>query len=243
MVIDSVDQLDKLIEVNDNTKNPFNVLIVDENFIANEKNKIDLILAKNKQKILVIQILSQTHIMNFNGSTIAYDDYIQMPFMMDLLAGKILSNIDRKKYIEYLNNENEKDEMFENAIIDSKIKVLVAEDNKVNQLVISKILDLLQIFHKVVSNGKEVLDEIKCDNYDLLILDIEMPVIDGINTIRHIKENNLVDKETPIIALTAHVLNENKQSFIDHGFNDCLAKPVTIDDVKKLILKYIKTNS
>lgn len=116
----------------------------------------------------------------------------------------------------------------------SKIKVLIVEDNKVNQIVTSKILEKNQISFEIVDNGFDALDKIKNSNFDLVFMDIHMKGIDGYETSKEIRKFNSTIK---IIALTAsdkvdivHHLNEAKM-------NDVLIKPFEHQDLLKIIKK------
>jgi PAS domain S-box-containing protein len=122
--------------------------------------------------------------------------------------------------------------------------VLVVEDEHINALVVSSMLQ--KIGHKatVVDNGYKALDLLKKEAFDCILMDIQMPQMDGIETARAIRQNsNDNSRETPIIALTAHAMKGDKELFLKAGMNDYLTKPVEIEDLQRVLNKYAATVS
>lgn len=112
-----------------------------------------------------------------------------------------------------------------------KLKVLVADDNRVNQTVLKGMLQKLGIDSTIVDNGEAALKEFENQQFDLFFLDCEMPVMDGFQTSQLIREHekkNNPGHSLPIIALTAHSLNEVNKKCFDAGMDDFLAKPITL---------------
>ncbi|RXJ88701.1 hypothetical protein CRV01_08715 [Arcobacter sp. CECT 8983] len=121
-------------------------------------------------------------------------------------------------------------------------KVLVAEDNETNQELISNILDSMNIKYSIQGNGLKVLNEYKQNSYDLILMDINMPVLDGVESFKEIRkyeEENFL-KQIPIIALTANAIKEDKERFLSLEMNEYLSKPINIDELKKVFNKYLK---
>ncbi len=116
----------------------------------------------------------------------------------------------------------------------SHLKILVAEDNKVNQMVIRGMLNRLKTKPDLVGNGKEALEAVKSNTdrpYDLIFMDCEMPVMDGFEASKKIREfEKNSDLPTAfIIALTAHALEEHREAVIASGMNYFLSKPMSLD--------------
>lgn len=112
-------------------------------------------------------------------------------------------------------------------------KVLVVEDNKVNAMIISKLLKKSGYEFKVVENGLLAVQEVQKNNYETILMDVEMPVMDGLEATRKIR---LFDPRTPIIAVTA---NGNYDDCIEAGMNDHLMKPVNFEYLKEILRKYV----
>ena len=122
------------------------------------------------------------------------------------------------------------------AITFSGANVLVAEDNKVNQLLITKLLEQYGIQPMIKENGNDVLEILKTNKFDLLLLDIQMPGLDGYKTCTAIRESgNLL----PVVAMTAYVMDAEKAKCKAAGMNDYLAKPLDENELKNILLKYL----
>ena len=118
-------------------------------------------------------------------------------------------------------------------------KVLVAEDSSVIQNLTKKILQFQNFDIKSVKNGKEVLKSMETESYDLILMDINMPQMDGMACIREIR--SMTDKtksSIPVVAITGNAKNYTEDDFSSAGFNDFLAKPLDfdklVDTVKRL---------
>lgn len=122
--------------------------------------------------------------------------------------------------------------------------VLVVEDEHINALVVSAMLQKIGHRATVVDNGYKALNLLKKEVFDCILMDIQMPQMDGIETARAIRQNsNDNSRETPIIALTAHAMKGDKELFLKAGMNDYLTKPVEIEDLQRVLYKYASTVS
>jgi signal transduction histidine kinase/CheY-like chemotaxis protein len=117
------------------------------------------------------------------------------------------------------------------------LKVLVAEDNRINQKVITSLVKNLGVNLTIVNNGQEALDEFKARDYDVILMDLEMPVMGGIEAAREIRklENDQECKKGVFIAaLSASVLKETRQAAIEAGINDFISKPFRLENIIKI---------
>jgi CheY-like chemotaxis protein len=112
--------------------------------------------------------------------------------------------------------------------------VLLVEDNEINQMIAEAMLESIGINVTVVANGQQALDEVKEKNYDLVLMDIQMPVMDGITACRKIRET---DQSLPIIALTANVMSDDILTYQVEGFNGHLAKPIDLDVLMQVLVQ------
>lgn len=124
----------------------------------------------------------------------------------------------------------------------SKLNILLAEDNPVNQLLAKKLLEKLGHTVTVVDNGQKVLDYLQLDKFDLLMMDIQMPVMDGLEATKIIRRDNSgrFDPDIPIIAITAHALKGDRELFMDGGMDFYLSKPVDKDELAGTIAQAMK---
>lgn len=123
----------------------------------------------------------------------------------------------------------------------SKGRILIVEDNMANQQVALSIIKKLGHEVELASNGSEAVDALKKSRFDLVIMDIQMPVMDGIEATQTIRkpDSGVVSPDIPIIALTAYAIKGDREKFIDAGMNDYITKPVTLQalaDVLKVWL-------
>lgn len=119
------------------------------------------------------------------------------------------------------------------------LRVLVAEDNQVNQLIITKILEKLGAQCLVVGNGKEVIDALQATPFQLVLMDCNMPEMDGYEATHLIRAKNLVpDKTIPIIAMTANAMRGDAERCLDAGMDDYLSKPLNFKKVSEVLLKW-----
>ncbi len=122
----------------------------------------------------------------------------------------------------------------------NKINILIAEDEEVNYMLMEQILSSDECNLLWAKNGLEAVELFK-ENPDIefIYMDIKMPVLDGISATKKIRELN---KDVPIVALTAYALSGDAEKFIAEGCNDYLAKPVKSIDIKSMISKYVRQN-
>ncbi|MFT4763839.1 MAG: signal transduction histidine kinase/CheY-like chemotaxis protein [Oleispira sp.] len=154
--------------------------------------------------------------------------------LIDLMGGEIdvVSEVDKgtvvsiflplkKAALEELNET----ELPKLTLLNTK-NVLLVEDNEINQMIAEAMLESIGINVTVAANGQQALDEVKDKNYDLVLMDIQMPVMDGITACRKIRESNQL---LPIIALTANVMSDDILKYQVEGFNGHIAKPIDLD--------------
>ncbi|MBC5992139.1 response regulator [Pontibacter cellulosilyticus] len=121
----------------------------------------------------------------------------------------------------------------------SGLQVLLAEDNEINQLLLRTILAQWGVEADVVTNGLEAIERLFEKPYDLVLMDMQMPVIDGFEAAEKIRSSESVNANVPIIALTAHTSQDEIQKCLLSGANTHLAKPFDQNELFKLIVKLI----
>ncbi|WP_316822596.1 response regulator [Pedobacter gandavensis] len=116
--------------------------------------------------------------------------------------------------------------------------LLVAEDKVVNQLVIVNILNRLGYQPDLVKNGEEAIDAVYGKDYDIVLMDMQMPVMDGLEATRLIRKKQF--KQPVIIALTANALKGDEQDCLDAGMDDYIAKPIRLEELMDKLEKWCK---
>lgn len=117
------------------------------------------------------------------------------------------------------------------------VRVLVVEDNLMNQKLVLQVLKRLGYQAKVADDGQRALDMLQETAFDVILMDIQMPIMDGYETTRQIRSK--FDKTVPIIAMTAHALASEQEECLKAGMNDFLSKPFKMEELQQLIRKYL----
>ena len=123
-----------------------------------------------------------------------------------------------------------------------KPHILLAEDHPVNQLVAKTMLEKLNCNVTIANNGEEAVEAVKKHRYDMIFMDMQMPVMDGLDATRNIRAYLLENRlpHMPIVALTANAMAEDKQKCLEVGMDDYMAKPVKKEKMAELIKHYMK---
>lgn len=154
------------------------------------------------------------------GSTFIFE--IPLTYSEQIVSTK---TIDYSKNISKLNLDN--------------IKILVVEDNKINQMITKKILNKMQLYCDVIDNGEDAVDMVKQNQYDVVLMDIHMPGISGLEATKIIRT---FDKDLTIFALTAVTLEDKMHEFDEAGFNDIISKPFKHEDFEKKLYSALENN-
>jgi signal transduction histidine kinase/CheY-like chemotaxis protein len=122
--------------------------------------------------------------------------------------------------------------------------VLLVEDNRINQMVATRMLDKLGLTYDIANHGGESLEKLAQRNYDLILMDMEMPKMDGMEASISIRANESASGKprTPIIAMTANALQEDRERCLASGMDDHLAKPVEMGKLNELLRKWLPGN-
>ncbi len=180
--------------------------------------KLGLIAAKK-----LIEIVDGTiDFKNEKGKGTRYIISIDQKVIDDMRIGNL--------FIESNFNDEEKSYDF------SDKKVLIVDDNKINLKLAERLLSQFNMNIKTAGNGKECIELVKNNKYDIILLDHMMPELDGVATVHILRESGI---NIPVIALTANSYTGSKDNYVKEGFTDYLAKPIRYKDLYKLLAKYL----
>lgn len=115
-------------------------------------------------------------------------------------------------------------------------KVLLVEDNKINQMITQKMLEKRGISCHIIDNGEDAIEDVKVNNYDLILMDVHLPGINGTEATTEIRKFN---SQIPIVALTAISLNENREMLLSYGMNEVITKPFEPEHFYNVVTKYL----
>lgn len=157
------------------------------------------------------------------------------------------NNLIIKKFNDILRNETKFEFSkinleYEEEIYFKDKEVLIVEDNIINQEVIKNILEDYNMIIDTAQNGEIAVDMTDVKKYDLIIMDLQMPVMDGFKSSEEIRKGE-VNRDTPIVAMTADAFVDVKIKALEVGLNDFLVKPIDPNEMNRVMLKWLKKKS
>lgn len=179
-----------------------------------------------------IMCSSDSTISKSDATKYKVEEYLLKPVRQNRLIESIAHVLDYKL--------NEQAEELSNSLAErlksTNFKILLAEDNQVNQMVAKMLFKSLNLKIDVAENGRIALDKMSEIDYDIVFMDVQMPELDGLETTKYIRQNQ---NELPIIALTANAMKGDMEICLEAGMNDYLSKPVKLHDLEKIIEKWL----
>ena len=198
------------------------------------KQEVDLL----PLTIIMVSSFRQDSIVG-KAKDMGIDGFLQKP-----INPSTLNNILSKLFLEGIDIKNidtNKIVLKDEIELLSGSKILLVEDNEVNQEIVTGLLENSGIEMDIVDNGEEAIKIYNQNNYELILMDLQMPIMGGIEATEIIRQK---DKKIPIIALTANAMKEDMKRTKEVGMNEHLNKPINVEDLYRTLLKYIskKTN-
>jgi len=191
-----------------------------------EKPKIILITAFSREELIV-----ETHDIEFDGIL------IKPVSSSDLLDAIMVAFGQDIPEIAFSDNKNDLNIIKLKPIMGAHI--LLVEDNLINQEVACDLLKNAGFFVEIADNGKIAIDKITSKDFDIVLMDIQMPVMDGYTATEKLRQNKKF-KELPIIAMTADALLTDRDKALEIGMNAHISKPIIPNKLYEMLLKYIK---
>jgi len=169
------------------------------------------------------------------GTKFTFHFYVE-PALSNILGKK--QSVDKEHQSAALDNLGDQ---LDKSLVEQrkKYKILLAEDNLINQKVAIRTLTSFGYQVDAVLNGEQAVSEHKSKNYDLILMDIQMPEVDGYTATKMIRKLDAPLNSVPIIALTAHALLGDKEKCLVAGMNDYISKPVVAKEIVQIIDKYL----
>ncbi|MDQ0874718.1 PAS domain S-box-containing protein [Paenibacillus sp. V4I3] len=141
-----------------------------------------------------------------------------------------------KEEVSYLEDSS----IQEIAFVQKPLKVLIAEDNQINQIVLKKMIEKMGHFTSIAENGNQVIRALAYETYDIIFMDVQMPVLNGLETTKQIKETIPQEKVPYIIAVTANALKGDREKCLEAGMDDYISKPIKSEVIFDRIEKHQK---
>ena len=140
------------------------------------------------------------------------------------------------KDIAEISNKARKSKSYRNRL--KNLNVLLVEDNEINRLYATNILKTWNCFVETAENGYVAIEKLKSASFDIVLMDIQMPEMDGFEATKAIRSGEPPKSEIPIIALTANATRKDIEKCLAAGMNECIPKPFTPDDLMRVLIKY-----
>ncbi len=231
------------LELLKNCDNDFDLILMDWNMpeldgIETVRELTKQCGGKNPLSVIMVSSFRKESISKL-ANDVGIDVFLQKPVnpsvLNDILTDIFITGSVKESYVE-------KREMpiGDDITVLSGSNLLLVEDNLTNQVVIEGLLEDSGINIDIANNGQEAVDIFKSnkDKYEIILMDLQMPILDGFGATKLIRE---MDKNIPIVALTANVMKEDIEKTKAAGMNEHLNKPVDIELLNKTLLKYMKS--
>ena len=185
--------------------------------------------------IIMVSAFKQESIINI-AQQAGIDSFIQKPVNPSIFNDMLSDLFFGTKKMEEKNLENSSLKTKLTTLKGSRI--LLAEDNQTNQEIITGLLDGSGIIVDIAENGKEAVDLVKSNDYELIFMDIQMPIMDGYKATQIIRQIDKA-KSIPIVALTANAMKEDVEKTKEAGMNKHLNKPIEVEKLYSTLLEFI----
>ena len=198
-------------------------------------NNLDSVIVEFKEQNNKSLIVYVGDILNITNNKIKehINHYLELPIYGSKIYNILVENTDIHKNVIKKSTDVQK----------FSGNILVVEDNPNNQKLIEILLSKIGVKTVIVSNGEEAVESYKKERYDLILMDINMPIMDGITATKIIKD---LEKELyyiPIVALTANSIAGDKERYLSQGMDDYLSKPIEFSKLVSILKKYLQNNS
>ena len=177
---------------------------------------------------------------------IGFDAYLTKPLKLSLLFGCLVTVLAKPPNQALQGQEPAFITRYTIAeSMKRKIHILLAEDNEINQKLALSILNKLGYRVDVAANGKEAVKALETSAYDVVLMDVRMPEMDGLEATRLIRDShsNVLNHDIPIIAVTASAIKGDRERFLNAGMNDYISKPIDSEKLLETIGKYVSVSA
>jgi CheY-like chemotaxis protein/anti-sigma regulatory factor (Ser/Thr protein kinase) len=123
------------------------------------------------------------------------------------------------------------------------LKVLLVDDDEATQMHISRLLEKQKLTVRIAENGERALEELTRSQFDCVLMDVQMPVLDGVEATKRIRASRTGFQDVPIIALTAYAMSGDRETFLQAGMDDYIAKPVESKELIAIIKRNIENRT
>jgi PAS domain S-box-containing protein len=233
--IELMDEAEKL-------SSPFDVALIDMNMPIQNGVELAKTIRKrypnSKIPLLLLSSTSRSEQEGIRAAESLFAGIMLKPVRKNQLFNLIVSTLSPKKATESEPQEDEESVRNSKPTPPKALSILLAEDHLVNQKLMMAMLGKLGYTPDLANNGVEVLEKLKSKRYDIILMDIQMPEMDGVEATERIIAEYPPESRPKIIAVTAHALKGDREKYLALGMDDYLSKPVSIDAVRGMLEKW-----
>jgi PAS domain S-box-containing protein len=190
-----------------------------------------------KPKMIIVTAYGREEVMQ-RSAKVGVDGFLLKPVSQSMLFDAIMVAFD-KEVPDRERPVPRKAGIKEDLVKIRGAKVLLAEDNEINQQVAQEMLEKAGLVVDIANNGEEAVQRVKAEVYDAVLMDIQMPVMGGFEATREIRSDSRF-KDLPIIAMTAHAMAGDRDKSLAAGMNDHVTKPIDPDELFSALVRWIK---
>ena len=191
---------------------------------------------KQTQPDLPVILMNKTGNEKYKEHSALFNAVVEKPLKHHIIIGQTLNLLWQKGKDGLTKDQYTKQKLSVDFAKQYPLNILIAEDDKMNQKLVTKVLNKLGYDPQVCENGKDVLEVVSHKNYDLILMDVQMPEMDGLEATRMIRV--CLTEQPIIIAMTANTLQGDREECLKAGMDDYIGKPVRLDGLVDIIEKW-----
>lgn len=238
---DSVSSVTKILDEQIESEK-FDLILLDWSLSRKDRLEVAQRLNTNKKvtgipKIVMDSVYSGAGSISVDGVLNNVVDYLNKPVIPSVLLDSVMVAVGEKE--KSLRSAKSRHTVIREAAMKLRgAKILLVEDNRINQIVATDLLSQYGIDVHIAVNGKKCLEMLELESYDGVLMDCQMPEMDGYTATRRIRENDKY-KLLPVIAMTANVMAGDHEKSLQAGMNDHIEKPININEMLCILSKWV----
>ena len=218
-----------------NTQPPFDLLLIDCGLFQDEDVQFLQTIEQNmpNHSILLLSPLGQDCATARTSPPIVT---LNRSYRLDQLDQQLEKILDTVKENGRLPNKTSSKTQFDKTLgKEHPLRILLAEDNLINQKVALRMLERLGYMADLAANGLEAVNALSRQPYDLILMDIQMPEMDGLQATQQIRHQWPTNQQPRIVALTANALVGDRETYLTNGMDDYMSKPIKVEELKRIL--------
>ena len=240
--VSSADEAMQMLLDSTNNSNAYDIVIVD--WKMPDKDGVELLKDMNRKlhketfpKVIMLSTFNNEYELHTIGETLNVDVTISKPVIISQLFDAVMEAFELDGGSSVIGDKGEIDP---GRVIEkiAGARILLVEDNRVNRLVATEMLTKVELVVDEVFNGKDAIKKLQNEAYDVVLMDIQMPVMDGLTATRLIRQDSKFSK-LPIFAMTAHAMVGDMEKSLAAGMNEHLVKPINLNQLYSSLIKWI----